>query len=89
MWVILFVNAAGISINAIDPQLRAGGDVRFVMVLTLSAVWLIRLPLTWLFCFHWDMGVFGIFFANGISLWVRAALGLIRWSGKKWMYKKV
>lgn len=89
MWVILFVNAAGISINAIDPQLRAGGDVRFVMVLTLSAVWLIRLPLTWLFCFYWDMGVFGIFFANGISLWVRAALGLIRWSGKKWMYKKV
>lgn len=89
MWVILFVNAAGISINAIDPQLRAGGDVRFVMALTLSAVWLIRLPLTWLFCFYLDMGVFGIFLANGISLWVRAILGLVRWFGKKWMYKKV
>lgn len=89
MWILLFVNAAGISINAIDPQLRAGGDVRFVMAVTLSAVWLIRLPLTWLFCFHWELGVLGIFLANGISLWVRAGLGLARWFGKKWMYKKV
>ena len=89
MWVILFVNAAGISINAIDPQLRAGGDVRFVMTLTLSAVWLIRLPLTWLFCFYWDLGVMGIFLANGVSLWVRAVWGLLRWSGKKWIHEKV
>ncbi len=89
MWILLFVNVAGISINAIDPQLRAGGDVRFVMAVTLSAVWLIRLPLSWLFCFHWDLGVLGIFLANGISLWVRAGLGLARWFGKKWMYKKI
>lgn len=89
MWVLLFVNAAGISINAIDPQLRAGGDVRFVMFVTLGAVWLIRLPLSWLFSVYGDMGVFGIFLANGVSLWVRAGLGLIRWFGNKWMYKKV
>ncbi len=89
MWCLLFVNVAGISINAIDPQLRAGGDVRFVMLVTLGAVWLVRLPLTWLFSFHWELGVLGIFLANGVSLWVRATMGLIRWFGKKWMYKKV
>ena len=89
MWVLVFVNVAGISINAIDPQLRAGGDVRYVMFVTLSAVWLVRLPLSWLFSFYWDMGVLGIFLANGVSLWLRAVLGLARWFGKKWMYKKV
>jgi hypothetical protein len=46
------------SINAIDPQLRVGGDVKYVMVTTLIAVWGIRLPLTYFMCFKWDFGVF-------------------------------
>ena len=83
------MDIAGVSINAIDPQLRAGGDVNFVMIVTLTAVWLIRLPLTWLFCFKLNMGVAGIFAANTISLYYRAVLGFIRHCGKKWYSKKI
>ena len=89
MWILLVMDIAGVSINAIDPQLRAGGDVKYVMIVTLTAVWLIRLPLTWLFCFYFDLGVIGIFLANTISLYCRAILGLIRHRGDRWMKKKV
>lgn len=88
-WVLLVLDIAGVSINAIDPQLRAGGDVRYVMLVTLSAVWLIRLPLTYLFCFVLDLDVLGIFLANTISLYYRAILGFGRHMGSKWIHKKI
>ena len=89
MWILLVMDVAGVSINAIDAQLRAGGDVRYVMVVTLTAVWLIRLPLTYLFCFVWDWGVLGIYLANTISLYYRAILGLVRHCGQRWMTRRV
>ena len=89
MWWLIPMNLAGLTVNCFDPQLRAGGDVNYVMMNTLIAVWLIRLPLTYLFCFVWNMGVPGIFIANTIALVCRAIVAGIRVSGKKWMYKKV
>lgn len=89
LWILLIMDIAGTSINAIDPQLKAGGDVNFVMVVTLTAVWLIRLPLTWLFCFKMNMGVLGIFLANTISLYYRAVLGFVRHCGKRWYIRKI
>ena len=85
----MVLNIPASSINSVDPQLRAGGDVRYVMLVTLSAVWLIRLPLTYLFCFVWDWGVPGIFIGNSISLYYRAVMGLIRRRGDKWLTRKV
>lgn len=88
-WLLMVLNIPASSINSIDPQLRAGGDVRYVMFVTLSAVWLIRLPLTYLFCFVWDWGVPGIFLGNSISLYYRAIMGLLRRRGDKWLSKKI
>ena len=88
-WVLLVLDIAAVSINAIDPQLRAGGDVRYVVVVTLSAVWLIRLPLSYLFCFVMDLGVLGIFLANTISLYYRAVLGFLRHCGVKWIHTNI
>ena len=88
-WLLLVLNIPAVSINAIDPQLRTGGDVRYVMFVTLSAVWLIRLPLTYLFCFVWDWGVPGIFIGNSISLYYRAILGLARHRGNRWIHQKI
>ena len=89
IWILLLMNFTGCSINVIDPQLRVGGDVKWVMTWTLLAVWLIRLPLTYFMCFHWNMGVLGIYLANTISLAFRMIVGIIRYCGNKWMFKKV
>ena len=89
LWILIFMNLTGMSINAIDPQLRVGGDVKYVMICTLIAVWGIRLPLTYFMCFRWNFGVLGIFLANTIALVFRTTTGLVRYSGTKWMHKKV
>lgn len=88
-WIMLVMNIAGTEINAMDPQLRAGGDVRTVMIVTLIAVWGIRLPLSWLFTFRMNMGVFGLMLANTVALYFRMIAGLIRHSGKKWIKKEL
>lgn len=89
IWFLPVMDLAGASINAVDTSLRTGGDVKFVMAATLSAVWLIRLPLTWLFCFRLDLGVLGIFLANGVSLLARAVCGMLRFRGRKWIHSRV
>ena len=85
LWLLVVMDIAGVSINSIDPQLRAGGDVKYVMCVTLFAVWGIRLPLTWLFCFKIHLGVPGIFLANAISLYFRAVMGFVRHCGTRWI----
>ena len=88
-WLLLVLNIPAASINSIDPQLRAGGDARQVMLNALATVWLIRLPLTYLFCFVWHMGVSGIFLGNTAALCVRATVGFLRHCGNKWLVRKV
>ena len=89
LWILIIMDIAGETCNAIDPQLRAGGDVRFVMLDATTGVWLVRLPLTCLFCFVLDFGVLGLFLANTAALYYRAGLSLIRLRGNKWYAKKV
>ena len=89
LWVILPLNIVANAVNTVEPQLRAGGDSTFVMVVSLIGVWLIRLPLTWLLCFKLNMGALGVFLGNTIALSFRTVSGMIRFSTEKWMYKKV
>ena len=66
-----------------------GGDTRFVMTYTLVAVWLVRLPLSWLFAYRLGWGVIGLFAANAAGLYVRAITGFVRHCGTKWYAKRV
>ncbi|MEA4823978.1 MAG: MATE family efflux transporter [Clostridiaceae bacterium] len=89
LWILIIMDIAGVAINAMDPQLQAGGDVRFVMLYTIIAVWLVRLPLSWYFSYRLHYGVMGLFAANTISLYLRAIIGLIRHGGSRWYARKV
>lgn len=89
LWVLFLFAVPGQFINTVDPALRAGGDVKFVLFETMAGVWLVRLPLSWLLAYHFDMGVMGIYLANIISLYVRMAIGFVRYLSGKWMLKRV
>ena len=86
-WVMLPIGITSAVINALEPQLQAGGDVKTVMTVTLIAVWAVRIPLTWLFVYVLHWGVTGLFLANLANLCVRAGSFLVRHCGTKW-YKK-
>jgi len=76
-------------INVMDPALRTGGDNRFVMLMSSGAVWLVRLPLTMLLCYHLELGAFGALLANYAALFVRMTLGFLRYLRGKWMSIRV
>lgn len=78
-----------ISLNTLDPQLRVGGDVRYVMVITIIAVWAIRLPATWLFCYRLGWGAVGVFWANTVSLAFRMVCNLARFVKGKYLTMRV
>ena len=79
----------GVSLNTLIPQLQAGGAVKIVMVITLVGVWVIRLPLTYLFCYHWTLGAKGVFLANAISMYVRLLCTTICFVRRKYLYMRV
>lgn len=89
LWMAISFALPGISINVNDPILRVGGDARYVMWYTMASVWLIRLPLTWLFCYPLNLGAVGVLLANSINCIVRAAFGAQRIRKGKWLYNKV
>lgn len=89
LWVVFVTCIPAISLNTFDPQLRVGGDVKYVMYVTVIAVWLIRLPLTYLLCYVWNMGAEGVFWANTLSLSFRMAFNLTRFIKGKYLYMRV
>lgn len=89
LWLMLAHSLCAICININDPILRTAGDMKCVMLYTAACVWLVRLPLTWLFCYGLGMGATGMLLANIIALFGRALFGIIRLSNGKWVYLKV
>ncbi len=89
IWYMFAMCIPAMSINGMDPGLRAGGDSKWIMIYTIFAVWVIRVPLTWLFCYRMDMGVPGLFLANIISLVFRALCSQFRFHTGKWLHDKL
>lgn len=89
MGAVFVMCIPAISLNAHDPQLRVGGDVKYVMYVSVIAVWLVRLPATWLFCYRWNLGASGVFWANTLSLFFRMAFNLVRFIRGKYLYMRV
>ncbi|MBQ9952245.1 MAG: MATE family efflux transporter [Clostridia bacterium] len=89
LWAVFVMCIPAISLNTLDPQLRVGGDVKYVMYVTIIAVWAIRLPATWLFCYHWHWGAAGVFWANTVSLFFRMILNGARYIKGKYLYMRV
>lgn len=89
LWDIFFMCIPAISLNTLDPQLRVGGDVKYVMVVTVIAVWAIKLPLTYLLCYVWNFGAAGVVWANTISLAFRMILNMRRFIQGKYLTMRV
>lgn len=89
IWFMFVLCIPAMSINAMDPGLRTGGDSKWIMAYTVFAVWCIRIPLTWLFCYHFNGGVVGLFVANTISLIFRALCSQFRFHTGRWLHSEV
>jgi putative MATE family efflux protein len=64
--------------------LRGAGDTRWPMIVTGSSIWLVRLPLAYLFALVLDWGLPGAWGALALDLSLRGFLNFLRFRGGRW-----
>jgi MATE family multidrug resistance protein len=69
--------------------LRGAGDTRWPMVITGGSIWLVRLPLAYLFALLLDWGLPGAWTALALDLSLRGLLNFLRFRGGRWKAVKV
>lgn len=88
IWLVLIhnvFNAATFPFSgALSNGLRAAGDVKFTMVISVVSTLAVRLLLSWLFGIIFDMGVIGIALAMVCDWIFRAVIFFLRLKSGKW-----
>ncbi|HYS99076.1 MAG TPA: MATE family efflux transporter [Thermoplasmata archaeon] len=94
-YTVTFIRIHAISIPAvgvffaIDGALRGAGDTRFPLMTSLSGIYGIRLPLSFIFGFILSWGIVGIWIPLVIEYWYRAAVISNHFRRGKWKTLKV
>ncbi len=64
--------------------LRATGDVRFTMLVSVSTMWIFRVGFSYILAIQLHMGVIGVWYAMYIDWVARTIAFTLRWHGGKW-----
>ncbi len=94
-YTVTFIRIHAVSIPAvgaffaIDGALRGAGDTRFPLMTSLSGIYGIRLPLSFIFGFVLSWGIVGIWIPLVIEYWYRAAVISDHFRRGKWKTLKV
>ena len=73
----------------VPNALRAAGDARFTMGVSVSCMWVFRIGTSYLLVYSFDMGLLGIWVAMFIDWVVRGAFFVTRYLGSRWLTKRV
>ncbi|GMO53603.1 MAG: MATE family efflux transporter [Termitinemataceae bacterium] len=75
IWIVSFT---------LPNALRAAGDAKFTMIVSLSSMWIVRMGLSYVFAYKTDFGAIGIWYAMVIDWIVRSVFFIVRWHQGKW-----
>ncbi|MGL1892087.1 MAG: MATE family efflux transporter [Spirochaetaceae bacterium] len=73
----------------ISGALRGAGDTKYVMTNTLLRLWIIFIPLSFLFVNILNLGIVGVWYAEIASFFFFAALLFFRFKSRKWVKELV
>ena len=73
----------------LPTALRAAGDARYVMIISIISMWAARVSGAYVLVFVLGMGPLGVWIAMGLDFVVRGICYLSRWMGGKWQSKRV
>lgn len=71
----------------LPATLRAAGDVKFTMGISIISMWVFRIVLSYVLAGYMGLGVFGVWVAMVIDWCFRAICFIIRYVRGKWKYK--
>ena len=69
--------------------LRAAGDAKYVMVIGVVSMWIVRVFFAYLLTFAMGLGPIGVWIAQGGDFVCRSIFFVLRWRGGKWQKIKV
>jgi putative MATE family efflux protein len=69
--------------------LRGAGDTRWPMYSTAIAMWVVRLPLAYLFAITLDLGLPGVFIAMTLDTFILMSMNLWRYRQGKWTERRL
>ena len=69
---------------ALPNALRAAGDTKFTMVVSMVSMWVCRVALSYVLGLWFNLGFFGVWMAMTIDWAVRAVLFVVRYRSGKW-----
>jgi Na+-driven multidrug efflux pump len=69
--------------------LRAAGDVRYVMVVSIVIMWLVRVIGSYIYAYALGFGVIGIWYGMVTDWCVRTVFYVTRWKRNRWRGKNV
>lgn len=75
--------------NTLTGALRGLYDTRMTMFIAILSLWIIRMPLAYLFGFYWHAGIVGIAWSEVIGTAVGAVLLWFRWHKKLQLFTHV
>jgi putative MATE family efflux protein len=78
-----------ISSFCMPNALRAAGDVKFTMTVSIICMWAVRVTLSCILGLWSGMGVVGVWLAMCLEWTVRSVIFLLRFRGEKWYQHKV
>ncbi|SHO52349.1 MATE family efflux transporter [Anaerocolumna xylanovorans] len=73
----------------LPSSMRAAGDVKFAMIISVISMWVFRIGSGYLFAKFLSMGVLGIWIAMTVDWAFRAVVFSIRWLSGKWKDKSI
>ncbi|MDD3336240.1 MAG: MATE family efflux transporter [Eubacteriales bacterium] len=74
---------------SLPSSLRAAGDSRFTMIVSVSVMWTVRIGFSYLFVYWFHMGLMGIWLAMCLDWVFRAAIFVWRYLSGKWLNQRV
>ena len=64
--------------------LRAAGDVKYTMAVSILSMWICRIAASYIFVFYLHLGLMGVWLGMFIDWYIRGASYLIRYLSDKW-----
>lgn len=89
LWAIVVVEPGRAMNIVLMSSLKSAGDVRFPVIIGIISMWGVAVVLSYLLGVRFELGLLGIWIAQGADEWFRGSFALRRWMTKPWERKTI
>lgn len=88
LWAVVFIEPGRAMNIVLMGALKSVGDVRFPVVIGVISMWGVAAVLSYVLGITFELGLLGVWLAQGIDEWFRGIFALRRWLSQPWLKKK-